>query len=167
MKKIIVLVAGISLAVGALYAQTGGMPEPIKQNATDKTYVPIADDVGWKLAVVVTANGYEGELAKVTDAAVQKKEDPIPNDKIEQAHKAMKGFEGQLNASGWRSTKGDFNWKRLGIDMGGATIVGAGAGVLTNIIMKNSQLKSGYGSIECVYGSPQTTVAYGTSFVVR
>ena len=73
-----------------------------------------------------------------------------------------KNFE----ANGWRSKDGKFNWARLGVDGAAAAVVGAGVGILTNVLMKKSQLKSGYESIQCTYGNGGTA-AYGDTFILK
>jgi hypothetical protein len=67
---------------------------------------------------------------------------------------------------GWRDKDGNFNQTRLLADAAGGAVVGAAAGILTNIAMKKAQLKKGYESIQCVYGTAGHA-AFGEQFIVQ
>jgi hypothetical protein len=71
-----------------------------------------------------------------------------------------------FNLSGWTNKEGKFNWMRLGIDAAGAAVIGTTAGVLTNSLMKKSQLESGYKSLQCTYGQ-SGSASYGETFILR
>jgi hypothetical protein len=86
---------------------------------------------------------------------------------IEEKWKEIQALDNQFKADGWKNADGNFNWARFGVDAAAGTVVGAGTGILTNYLIKNSQLKKGYESIQCVYGAPSTTSSYGESFIVR
>lgn len=77
-----------------------------------------------------------------------------------------KGIQGGFDLSDWTSKTGGFNWFRVAIDAAGGAIVGTGAGLLTNTLIKNSQLKTGRESVYCTYGSGNTA-AFAETFVVR
>jgi hypothetical protein len=87
----------------------------------------------------------------------------------------MKGKDGildiwkrvpKMDADGWRSAEGGFNTTRLLADAAGGAVIGTAAGVLTNVLMKKSQLKSGYESVQCVYGNAGAA-AFGEQFIVQ
>jgi len=68
--------------------------------------------------------------------------------------------------SGWRTAGGDFNWLRLGLNVAGGAVVGTAAGVLTNNVIRNRQLRDGYENIRCHSGTGNV-VTFGETFVVR
>jgi hypothetical protein len=70
--------------------------------------------------------------------------------------------------SGWKDADGAFNWLRLGLDALGGAVVGTTAGILTNSLIKKSQLESGYENIMCSFGAGgASNAAYGEVFIVR
>ena len=74
--------------------------------------------------------------------------------------------EFKFNDDGWQSKDGKgFNWTRFGIDAAGAAALATGAGILTNTLIKKSQLKSGYQNIRCV--SWGAAAGFGEVFIVR
>ena len=67
----------------------------------------------------------------------------------------------------YRHADGTFNWLRLGVNLGGAAIVGTAAGVLTNRLVASSQINKGQENIQCVYGGGGQATAYGATFMVQ
>jgi hypothetical protein len=67
--------------------------------------------------------------------------------------------------SGWTAKDGGFNWVRLGADAAGGAILSTGAGLLTNTLIKNSQLSKGYESLRCESGG--ISAKYGETLFVR
>jgi hypothetical protein len=91
----------------------------------------------------------------------------VGNDKIDDKWKEISALNRKFTADGWKDKNGNFNWARLGVDVAAGTVVGAGAGILTHSLVKKSQLKKGYESIQCVYGGGNATAAYDEMFIVR
>jgi hypothetical protein len=67
---------------------------------------------------------------------------------------------------GWRTAEGNFNWLRLGLNVGVGAAAGTAAGVLTNQAIRTRQLKSGYENIQCSFSMGGTAV-FGETFIVR
>jgi hypothetical protein len=67
--------------------------------------------------------------------------------------------------SGWTTKDGEFNGMRLGLDIGGGALVGTGAGVATNLLIKRSQIEKGFASFVCSF--PGGTAGWGETFIVR
>ncbi|MDR1826687.1 MAG: hypothetical protein LBQ49_03265, partial [Rickettsiales bacterium] len=59
-----------------------------------------------------------------------------------------------------------FNTTRLLADAAGGAVVGAAAGILTNVAMKKAQLKAGYESVQCTFGD-NGAARFGETFTVR
>jgi hypothetical protein len=85
---------------------------------------------------------------------------------VERALQKVAEVEARFAADvdGWTNKDGGFNASRLGADLAGTAVVGAGAGVLTNVIMKKSQLAKGYESIRCSVGGQ--SARYGQSLAI-
>ena len=94
---------------------------------------------------------------------------PTPSQAIVNALAALKGL-GDPKDKNWlqkafTKEEGGTNVKRILIDSAGATVVGVGAGLLTNKLVRDAQLKSGYEAIQCV--APNATASFGEVFLVR
>jgi hypothetical protein len=106
------------------------------------------------------------ELARLAE---MRRQEQIRQDQINAIKSKMARIgeiEKNFDLNGWTGKDGGFNWLRLGLDAAGGAIVGTGAGILTNVLIKNSQLKSGYESVQCM-SATGTTAEYGETFIVR
>ena len=93
-------------------------------------------------------------------------EQPIPQSIVDLVA-LRRAVDNAGDSRAYRHADGTFNWLRLGVNLGGAAIVGTAAGVLTNRLVANSQINKGQESIQCIYGGGGKTTAYGTTFMIE
>jgi len=125
-----------------------------------------------KLASLRTACGTFGSFNDSVGNVIYTCEDTISRqDDYERLVAAEMSKIRQIEAglkkpSGWKTADGNFNGLRMGVDIAGGAVVGTTSGVLTNVLMKKSQLNSGYEAVRCEFGRGES-VKWGDSFIVR
>jgi hypothetical protein len=127
------------------------------------SYLLTSDDLNSQIKVkAMYANGSAESAATATVADIDKPD----IDPIDEKWAKIEALNNKFTADGWKDKNGNFNWARLGVDAAAGTVMGVTSGVLTNSLMKKSQLKKGHESIQCIYGQ-SGSAAYGETFVPR
>ncbi|MCR5194302.1 MAG: hypothetical protein K6B71_02110 [Alphaproteobacteria bacterium] len=84
-------------------------------------------------------------------------------EKINKTYTELQGLT--KNLSEWKNTEGKFNTARLASDSTAAVVLGTVGGVVTAKLVKKSQVKKGFESLQCYIGG-QPIAAYGDEVTI-
>lgn len=84
-------------------------------------------------------------------------------EKINKTYTELQGLTKNLSA--WKNTEGKFNTARLASDSTAAVVLGTVGGVVTAKLVKKSQVKKGFESLQCYIGG-QPIAAYGDEVTI-
>ena len=84
-------------------------------------------------------------------------------EKIDKTYTELQGLT--QNLSKWKNTEGKFNTARLASDSTAAVVLGTVGGVVTAKLVKKSQVKKGFESLQCYIGG-QPIAAYGDEVTI-
>ena len=85
--------------------------------------------------------------------------------KILSAMSLLNAFDAATKESVWKDKDGKFNTARLASDTAAGVILGTAGGLISNKLIKKSQVKKGFENIGC-YVAGQEVAAYGDEFTV-
>jgi hypothetical protein len=99
------------------------------------------------------------------DSVNKIREQEVVRDKINSAMSVLNSFAASAKVSVWKDKEGNFNTARLASDSVAGVVLGTAGGLISNHLIKKSQVKNGMEDIRCTVGG-QVVAEYGDEFMV-
>lgn len=99
------------------------------------------------------------------DSVNKIREQEVVRDKINSAMSVLNSFAASAKVSVWKDKDGNFNTARLASDSVAGVVLGTAGGLISNHLIKKSQVKNGMEDIRCTVGG-QVVAEYGDEFMV-
>lgn len=89
---------------------------------------------------------------------------PLHSD-VSNAMDVLNNFASNASVNVWVNQDGKFNSARLATDIASGVVLGTVGGLVSNVIIKNNQIKDGMAGYHCTVGS-NTVADYGDEFII-
>ncbi len=99
------------------------------------------------------------------DSVNKIREQEVVRDKINSAMSVLNSFAASAKVSVWKDKEGNFNTARLASDSVAGVVLGTAGGLISNHLIKKSQVKNGMEDIRCTVGG-LVVAEYGDEFMV-